>query len=175
MNGGMCLVIAGILLGCSGGTRNENNTGQGHRYVTRESLEPDKLASIWLIQRFVDQEAAFLFAAEGTPLTNGIPFDMPEADYRRYATLSCFESILEKQRLGNNAGLRRVGDLIHDLEINYWGEKRFPESLQLKRELQEVLDQNHSQPEVCAQRALPVFDRWLTNVANGSVTNLPRR
>ena len=175
MTGGACLVIAGVLLGCSEGNQKQNSAAQGHRYVTRNSLEPDKVASIWLIQRFVDQQATFVFAAEGIPLTNGIPFDTPEADYRRYATLSCFESILEKQRLGNNAGLRRLGDLIHDVEINYWGEKRFPESLQFKREIQEVLDQNLGQPEVCAQRALPVFDRWLTNAANGSVTNLLRR
>ena len=175
MVGACLMIVSGVLLGCSGGAQNQNNPAQGHRYITRNSLEPDKLASIWLIQRFVDQQATFLFVADEIPLTNGIPFDTPEADYRRYATLSCYESILEKHRLGNNTNLRRLGDFIHDLEINYWAEKRFQQSLKLKQEIQEIVDQNQGQPEVCAQRILPVFDRWLTNSGNDSVANLPHR
>ena len=55
-----------------------------HFYVTRDDFEPDKCASIWLIKRFIDPQAVFVIRPAGAPLKPGIPFDVPEAELRRY-------------------------------------------------------------------------------------------
>jgi hypothetical protein len=144
--------------GCSREAQPKAPSPAGQTYVTRESLEPDKLASIWLIKRHVNKDARFVFVADGVPLTNGIPFDTPEAEFRRYANLSCFESILKKHQITNFA-LRHLGEIIHDIEINYWGEKRFAESDPLNRELREVIKTNSMSRETCLSVSFAVFDR----------------
>ena len=57
------------------------------RWITRENVKVDRVACPWLIKRFVDQEAEFLFVPEGELLEkakreDAIPFDatrLPEA------------------------------------------------------------------------------------------------
>ena len=53
------------------------------------------MASIWLIKRFVDKEAHFKFIGkdESADATE-IPFDMPDAQLRRFQARSTFETIL---------------------------------------------------------------------------------
>jgi hypothetical protein len=155
----LALVVLGCVgSGCTRDTAPALPSGAGRTYVTRESLEPDKLASMWLIQRHVDAMARFVFVADGIPFTNGIPFDTPEAEYRRYANLSCFESILKANSL-TNAALRRMGDLMHDIEVNYWGEKRFTESEPLNREIREIIRTNGPSRDRCVTQSFAAFDR----------------
>lgn len=63
-------------------------------YVTLKGFEPDKLASIWLIKRFIDQKAEFVFLTKGDFPQEGIAFDVPDARLRRSHTRSTFETIL---------------------------------------------------------------------------------
>src|SRR5215813_8627371 len=48
---------------------------QGRRWVTRKNLFVDRLASIWLIKRFIDRRPRFSFISEGDPFDGGIAFD----------------------------------------------------------------------------------------------------
>ncbi len=100
---------------------------QGETYVTREGFEADKLASIWLLKRFVDRQAEFVFTADGAPLAAGVPFDVPEASLRRFSTRSTFETILTYYKIQDSA-LLFIGQLLHDIEINTWEKKRFQET-----------------------------------------------
>ena len=120
-------------------------------------METDNLASAWLIKRFVDPGARFDFVPKGTLVTNGTPFDMPCAEFRRYPTLSCFQSILQKNAL-TNAVLLRIGDITHDIEINYWAEKKCPESMEIAARINAIIDSARTNPAVCVQNASPVFD-----------------
>src|SRR5690606_31702359 len=106
-------------------------------FATRSPLEVDTVASMWLIQRFVFPEARFHIVPHGVPLTNGIPFDTPEAEFRRYATLCCFESILRRHPV-NRPGMEKLAAIVHDIEINHWGPPRHPEVTELKRALSEI-------------------------------------
>lgn len=139
---------------------------ESRTYVTSDTLEPDKLASIWLIKRHVDKEARFEFAPGADRLPPGIPFDVPQAEYRRYANHSCFEFILHKHGITDPI-LVRIGALIHDLEINHWGPKRFPESLALAGQLSGIVQSNSVAPEVRVQQALEVFDRLAESLRTG--------
>lgn len=153
----LCLVLT-LVAGCSREVEQVPPEQCGQTYVTRESLEPDKLASIWLIKRHVDKEARFVFVAAGIPLTNGIPFDTPEAEFRRYAKLSCFESILKRHQITDPA-LRHIGELIHDIEINYWGEKRHLESEPMNREIRGIIKTNEANRERCLELSWLLLDR----------------
>jgi hypothetical protein len=127
-------------------------------------MEADKLASIWLIKRFVDKEANFQFVTDELPLTNGIPIDAPEGDLRRYANNSCFETIVNKYRI-QAPGMQRFGRIIRDIEINYWAEKYFPETVPLSQEIKTIIDRHPDDPDACVQEASLVFDKLLGELA----------
>ncbi|MCW3095904.1 MAG: Chromate resistance exported protein, partial [Chthonomonadaceae bacterium] len=46
------------------------------RYCTRENIHVDRNASAWLIRRFIDPDAEFLFVQGEVPIPDAIPFDM---------------------------------------------------------------------------------------------------
>ena len=54
-------------------------------------FEVDKLASIWLVKRFVHPEAEIRLYSKGEPILKGIPFDTPDAHFRRYHNASTYE------------------------------------------------------------------------------------
>jgi len=92
-------------------------TATGQSYETWQGLEPDKLASMWLLKRFVDPQAEFTLVPKGSMISKGIPFDVPSAQFKRSHSQSTFESILQNQRL-NDERLVHIGRIIHDIEIN---------------------------------------------------------
>jgi hypothetical protein len=132
-------------------------SASGRLYVTWNTLETDKLASIWLIKRFIDAEARFSFVPKDTLITNGIPFDTPDAEFRRYQALSCFQSILQKHAI-TNAALLHIGEITHDIEINYWGEKRFRESTELAAGMNLIIENAETNPLISIEQARPVLD-----------------
>lgn len=101
--------------------------GPGHLYVTWKGLEPDKIASAWLIKRFVDQKAVFRFVPKGTPIKEGIPFDTPFSKLARSHNRSTFESILDAVK-AEDPVLREVGLIVRDIEVNTWGKKTTEEA-----------------------------------------------
>jgi hypothetical protein len=167
------LLGAVFVSGCSREVNRKPEAAHSQTYVTRKSLEPDKLASIWLIKRHVDKDAQFNFVADDIPLTNGIPFDTPEAEFRRYANLSCFESILKKHQITDRA-VQRLGQLIHDIEINYWGEKRYPESEPLNQEIRSLIKENETNRESCLELSLLLFDRVCRDFQRNPPSQNPR-
>ena len=164
-----CLLVTGVILGCSQNGQNQNHLTTGNLYVTRRNMEADKLASIWVIKRFVDKEASFQFVANELPLTNGIPLDVPEGELRRYANNSCFETIVNKYKV-QAPGMQRFGRIIRDIEINFWAEKYFPETVPLSQEIKGIIDRHPDDPEACVQEASVVFDRLLGELARSAQT-----
>jgi hypothetical protein len=172
-HGIIVLLVAALLTGCSRPAPPPPALAQGQTYVTWSTLEPDKLASIWLIKRHLDPAAAFTFTDREGDLPAGIPFDVPQAEYRRYANHSCFEFILHKHQITDPV-LVRIGALIHDLEVNYWGQKRFPESTLLAAQLEGMVLSNALPPEFRVQQALAVFDRLAESLRKQPDSNLKR-
>lgn len=76
------------------------------RWVTTERVQVDRLASAWLIRRFVDREAEFAFVPRDTPvdtITDGTPFYMPGAAWGKQGGRSTFEAILNTYHLADAA------------------------------------------------------------------------
>ncbi|MEW6428276.1 MAG: chromate resistance protein ChrB domain-containing protein [Thermodesulfobacteriota bacterium] len=100
-------------------------------YVSWDRFEADKLAAAWLIKRFVDPDAVFRFLPAGSPLPEGVPFDVPQAELRRTVRQTTFAAILARHALKDPV-LARLATFISDLEINLWGEKQYRESVEIQ-------------------------------------------
>ena len=127
-----------------------------HIYSTWEGLEADKLASCWLIKRFIDEKAEFRFFLSGELIEEGIPFDTPDSKWVRTHDRSAFEVILADKKLEEPA-LKRMGRIIHDIEINLWYMQYPDVSGPVKTDLNKIIEENSDYKE-CLERAFEYFD-----------------
>lgn len=91
---------------------------RGRTWVTRHGVFVDRIASAWLIRRFIDRAARFkLVAPEGyAPRRGELRFDMFEAEYTHEADRCTFETLLRRFRL-RDAALRAIGEVVHDIDF----------------------------------------------------------
>lgn len=76
------------------------------RWVTREKVKVDRVACPWLIQKFVDHDAEFVFLPHDTDwsrVTDGTVFDVPNCELGHHGEDVSFDSILKKYRLTDPA------------------------------------------------------------------------
>ena len=74
------------------------------KWITREKPIIDRVACPWLIKRFVDKDAEFIFVPNSQVMDmaielNAIPFDMPKAEYSHVGDFCTFDYILKKHKL----------------------------------------------------------------------------
>ncbi len=103
----------------------------GKHYATWEGFEVDKLASIWLIQRHISPGATIEILPKGSPIKQGIPFDVPDAGITRTFNQSSFDSLLAHFQL-HDSRLDKIALLIRDIELNTWEAKRFKKSSEME-------------------------------------------
>jgi len=85
-------------------------------WVTRSGVHVDRIASAWLIRRFIDQEARFEFVADDRgPAPGTLRFDMFEAEYTHEGDRCTFETLLARFELDDPA-LRAIGEMVHDVD-----------------------------------------------------------
>jgi hypothetical protein len=129
---------------------------ENHIFATWEGFEADKCASIWLIVRFIDQDAELKFYPKGTPITSGIAFDTPDARLRRYHNLAAYESMLRHYGLDDPA-LIHIGKIIHDIEVNTWQRKRYEETVIIQEDIRKIIEQNPDR-KILIKKILTYFD-----------------
>jgi hypothetical protein len=108
------------------------------RWITRENIKVDRVACPWLIKRFVDPDAVFLFVAEGELLARAsregaTPFDatrLPEVRLNHRGERCTFEAILEDFNLTDPA-LQRLGRIVRAADVK-GQEHAAPEGLGLR-------------------------------------------
>jgi len=91
---------------------------RGATWVTRTGVHIDRIASAWLIHRFIDPEARFKFVpANGyVPSAGELRFDMFEAELTHVGDRCTFEVLVERMGLRDRA-LAAIGEIIHDLDL----------------------------------------------------------
>ena len=91
---------------------------QGRTWVTRKNIHVDRIASAWLIARFIDKKPAFKFVpGQGYKAKKGeLTFDMFEADFTHVGDRCTFEVLVEQFDL-KDPGLRAIGEIIHDIDV----------------------------------------------------------
>ena len=90
----------------------------GQTWVTRRGVKVDRIASAWLIRRFIDPKAKFRFVSPrgGTVKRTEIGFDMTGGEYTHVGNACTFETLLERFGI-DEPGLRAIGEMVHDLDI----------------------------------------------------------
>ena len=106
------------------------------KWITRENAAVDRIACPWLIRRFIDPEAEFLFVSPAdvparAQQEGAIPFDVEGVELGHRDGRCSFESIVLKYRLGSDPALARIADIIHGADITEHS-SRTPESIGLK-------------------------------------------
>lgn len=91
---------------------------QGRRWATRRRLWVDRVASAWLIRRFIDPDAQFLWlAAPGDCPPDALGFDFDGAAFTHVGERVTFEVLLESFGLAGDAALVRLAALVHDADV----------------------------------------------------------
>ncbi len=91
------------------------------KWLTRSHVHVDRVACPWLITRFVDNEAEFLFVPKSqvdkvASETGAIPFDAPGVELGHHEGRCSFESIMLKYDLKDPA-LLRLAQIIHSADV----------------------------------------------------------
>ena len=91
------------------------------KWVTRSHVHVDRVACPWLIKRFVDNEAEFLFVPSSqvkkvTSDTGAIPFDAQDVELGHHESRCSFESIVLKYDLKDPA-LQRLAKIVHSADV----------------------------------------------------------
>jgi hypothetical protein len=90
-------------------------------WITRSHVHVDRVACPWLILRFVDNEAEFLFVPRSqveavAAETGAVPFDVPGVDLGHHEGRCSFESIMLKYDLKDPA-LVRMAKIVHAADV----------------------------------------------------------
>jgi hypothetical protein len=125
------------------------------RWATRRGVHIDRAACAWLIRRFVDPDAKFVFVADPIEVpSDATPFDMRGAELSHHGPDCTFETVLRRYELADPA-LWKLAEAVHEADIE---DDRFdaPEAAGLDAVLR-GLSMTLDDPAVLAITG-PVFD-----------------
>ena len=85
------------------------------KWITREHVKVDRVACPWLIKKFVDKDAEFLFVpadkvSDEAKRHDAIPYDVKDVELGHHGKECSFEAILKKYKLTGNAALVLLGE-----------------------------------------------------------------
>ena len=91
------------------------------KWVTRKNANVDRIACPWLIRRFVDPNAEFLFVPAEQVLAvagreSAVPYDVPGVELGHNDGRCSFESIIRKYHLTDPA-LQRLAKIVHGADV----------------------------------------------------------
>lgn len=91
---------------------------QGRVWATRRHLWVDRAASAWLIRRFIDPKARFVWLDKPASCPRkALGFDFDGAAFTHSGDKVTFEVLLASFGLDHDAGLVRLGELVHALDV----------------------------------------------------------
>lgn len=89
---------------------------KGRRWVTRPRPHVDRIASAWLIKRFIDPDARFEFAEPRAQAAEAIPFDTPGAELSHDGNDCTFETLIKRAGLRDRR-LTRLAEIVHEADL----------------------------------------------------------
>ncbi|CAN7576422.1 chromate resistance protein [Trinickia sp. LjRoot230] len=91
---------------------------QGRTWATRQRIWVDRVASAWLIRRFIDPNAHFLWLTSPDACPDGVlGFDFDSAAFTHVGERVTFEVLLASFGLNKDPALLRLGEIVHALDV----------------------------------------------------------
>jgi hypothetical protein len=93
------------------------------KWVTRENANVDRIACPWLIARFIDPAAEFVFVERDRVLevaegVGGHSYDAPGAEYTHRDGKCSFDVLIEEYGLGGDPALVRLAEIVHAADVS---------------------------------------------------------
>ncbi len=93
------------------------------KYVTRARAKVDRIACPWLIKRFIDPDAEFLFVQadrvmETAERESAIPFDVPNVELGHHGERCSFDAVIEKYNVTDPA-LLRLAEIVRGADTSH--------------------------------------------------------
>jgi hypothetical protein len=124
---------------------------QKRTWVTRPRPEIDRVASAWLIRRFIDAKARFVFAKRFDLVPNGLPFDFTEGEFSHHGEDCTFETLIKRFTIPDKTA-QKIGEMIHDADLED-GKFQRPECVGIDRVLKGWAREGMSDQQLLAQGA----------------------
>lgn len=134
---------------------------RGKTWVTRPQPGVDRMSSAWLIKRFVDPKARFVF---GLPKAapKAIPFDTFEAEFGHHGAHCTFETFCDRFAISDPA-VRHIARIVHDLDLKETKYKE-PETATIGR-LVEGLRQAQHDDDALLESGIEMFEALYQSLA----------
>jgi hypothetical protein len=90
----------------------------GKTWVTRKNVYADRIASAWLITRFIDKKASFKFVGSNKYALqkNEVRFDMLDAEFTHEGDMCTFEILIQRFNISDKA-LQTIAEIVHDIDL----------------------------------------------------------
>ena len=87
----------------------------GKTWLTRPRPEIDRVAA-WLIRRFIDPKAKFIFSTDPAKHPDAIPYDMFEVEFSHHGDACTFETLVKRFGIADKAVLK-IAEMVHDADL----------------------------------------------------------
>jgi hypothetical protein len=124
---------------------------QGKTWLTRPRPEIDRVGSAWLIRKFIDPRAKFVFGSDPKQPTDAIPYDMFEVEFSHHGEDCTFETLLKRFGIEDKA-VQKIAEMIHEADLED-GKFQRVECLGLDRVLKGWAKSGLSDPEILTRGA----------------------
>ena len=93
------------------------------KWITRENAKVDRIACPWLIRRFIDPDAEFLYVPADEVMARAdefwaIPYDVPGVQFGHRDGRCSFESLILHYGLGDDPGLVEMARIVHAADVS---------------------------------------------------------
>ena len=143
--------------------RRRQNDFRGRLWVTRPRPGVDRLASAWLIRRFIDPQARFDFVIDRRAITeDALPFDMSEVEFSHHGEHCTFETLCDRFDIAG-APVGRIAAIVHDLDLK---DERFgaPETATIGSVIQ-GLQLAHASDDALLEHGIALFEALYRSLA----------
>jgi hypothetical protein len=89
---------------------------QGRTWLTRPRPGIDRAGSAWLVRRFIDRKAKFVFGTDPSKHPKALPFDMADVEFSHHGDDCTFETLVKRFGITDKAVLR-MAEMVHDADL----------------------------------------------------------
>jgi hypothetical protein len=143
---------------------------RGRTWMTRTGVKVDRICSAWLIRRFMDPAATFVFVEPDAKSTSPdvVRFDMFEGEFTHDGDLCTFEVLLRVSQRSDDPALQVIAQIVHDLDLKDDRYQR-PETAGIAAMIQGIVARHPADAQRIAEGAT-LLDAFYASLSAGGVS-----